>query len=86
MNPATKQYLIFSLIISFILSIILNFFFFSLTEGSIFTGFPLSLEGKEGFANFLIKSINTGIFTIVLIVPVFLGIQWFLKRKGGGYY
>lgn len=86
MNPATKQYIIFSAIISFILSFLLNFFFFNLTKGSLFTGFPISLDGKEGFTEFFLRSVNTGIFTVALIIPVYLGIQWLLTRRGGGGY
>lgn len=82
MNPAVKNYLIFSAIIAFVIALLLQFVFFETFKSSFIYGFPLSLLGTEGFGSFIIRVINTAITTLFFTPGVYFAIQW-LQRRGG---
>lgn len=80
-DPVTRQYIIFSAIVSFILSFFINFFIVNLLQNSfILYGFPLSLQGIEGFTNFIYRVINTIVVGVILIIPVYLLLNWLKTR------
>ena len=83
-NPAVKQYLIFSAVIAVIVSLIVNFSLIESLKGTPFYGFPVSLAGTEGFINLVYRLINTLIEGLLLIIPVYLIIQWLMTRGSGG--
>jgi hypothetical protein len=84
-NPAVKQYLIFSAVIALIVSLIVNFMLIESLKGTPFYGFPVNLTGSEGLGNFFYRIINTIVESLLLIIPVYLIIQWLLTRGRGGY-
>ncbi len=85
-NPAVKQYLIFSAVIAVIVSIIVNFMLIESLKGTPFYGFPINLTGTEGITMFFYRIINTLIEGLLLIIPVYLIIQWLMTRGSGGGY
>jgi hypothetical protein len=84
-NPAVKQYLIFSAVIATIVSAIVNFALIESLKGTPFYGFPINLTGAAGIAEFFSRIINTLIEGALLIIPVYLIIQWLMRRGQGGY-
>ncbi|BCX14311.1 MAG: hypothetical protein KatS3mg085_843 [Candidatus Dojkabacteria bacterium] len=83
-DPAKRQYYIFSLVVAIILSFIINFVVIETLKGSLFYGFPLSLNGVTGFVAFIYKLINTIIYSLLLSVAVYYGIMWLINR-GSSY-
>ncbi|MCS7317415.1 MAG: hypothetical protein NZZ41_03720 [Candidatus Dojkabacteria bacterium] len=80
-DPVTKQYLIFSTIISMIISFFFNFFLVNFLENSfILYGFPLGLKGTTGLINLFYRLINTLVVGLLLIVPMYLFLNW-IKSK-----
>lgn len=80
-DPVVKQYAIFAFIVSVIISFVINFFIVNLLENSfILYGFPISLKGIEGFTNFLYRLINTLITSLILVIPVYLFLNWIKSR------
>ncbi len=80
-DPAKKQYYMFSLVIALAVSILLNFVFIGLLKGSLLYGFPIGLGEASGFSAFFIKLLNTLIYTAILSVPVYFGIMWLINRR-----
>lgn len=83
-DPAKKQYFIFSLVIAFIISIFYNFVLINITEGSAIYGFPMSLVDLEGANLVLARTVNTVIIGTLLSIPVYMGLMWLQTRGGGG--
>ena len=81
MNPATKQYLIFSFIVGILLSIIINFVLIDIIKGTFLYGFPISLNGVDGFLNFLFRVINTLLIGTFLVIPMFYIIKELNRRR-----
>jgi len=81
MDPATKQYVIFSAIISLIISFILSFILPDLLKGSIFYGFPISLSNSSGLGEIFLKTINTLILTFFLTFLVYYALMWYLRKR-----
>lgn len=81
MNPATKQYLTLSIVISIIFSFIINFAFVDLAKGSFLYGFPISINEVEGFLNFLFRLLNTAIIAAFLVFPVLLLLRELDRRR-----
>jgi len=80
-DPVTKQYAIFSLIIGSILSFILNFLVVDIFKGTILDGFPLNLGGATGVIAFFYKIIDTLFLAAIFAVPVYMLIMYLLKRQ-----
>ena len=80
MNPATKEYLKFSIIISIIFSFIINFVFIELVPGTLIYGFPFSLNGAEGFGAFLFRILNTIIIAAFITFPVLYILRQIQRR------
>ncbi len=83
-DPAKKQYLIFSAVISFIVSFVINFFFTSATNIPLAGGFPITLYGSEGIGLLFGKTLNTLIIGLCLTPLIYFGIQWLQNRGTGG--
>jgi len=84
MNPAVKNYIIFSTAVAFGIAFLLNFVLLANFRSTFIQGFPLSLSGTEGFASFMITLINTLIATVFFTPAVYFAIQY-LQRRGGEY-
>ena len=80
-DPVTKQYAIFSLIIGLIISFILNFMIVDIFKGTLLYGFPLNLGGVSGIVSILYKLIDTLFIGAVFAVPVYMLIMYLLKRQ-----
>lgn len=80
LDPAKKQYLIFSAVTSFFLSIAINFIFLGGVSGPLFSGFPVALAGLEGIAYFGGQIINTLILTALFTIPIYYGFMWMINR------
>lgn len=83
MNPALKNYIIFSAVIAFVVAALLNFGLFANIRTTFIQGFPLSIADTEGFATFIITLINTLIATLFFTPVVYFIIQY-LQRGGNG--
>jgi hypothetical protein len=81
MDPAKRQYLIFSFIITLLIAIVINFMFTNLLQGTFITGFPIQVGDASGAEEFGIKVMNTIIFTVLLTFPMYLFIMWFINRR-----
>jgi hypothetical protein len=79
-NPATKQYWIFSGVISLIVSAIYNFGVINILEKTFIYGFPISLAGTEGFQNFIARLLNTIIMGLILTPLTFFFFKWLETR------
>jgi len=80
-DPAKKQYWIFSLIVALILSVILNFFFLNLFKGTVIYGFPINYGDSEGIVNFLIKLVDSAVIGAILTPGVYYCLQWLQHRN-----
>lgn len=80
-DPATKQYLIFSLIVSMILSAIINFALIEVLSHSFLYGFPVSLTDTTGLGNFLARVINTAVQGLILLPLVYYGFRYWITRR-----
>ena len=80
-DPAKKQYWIFSAIVSVILSLIINFAIFPLFKNSIIYGFPFNFGTSEGIALFFIKIIDSLILGAILTPGVYYFLQWLQHRR-----
>ena len=80
-DPATKQYIIFSAVVSLLISIFINFIFVNLMTGTFAYGFPINLGASEGIVNILLRTINTVIIGLFLTVPIYYLIIWWIKRE-----
>ena len=80
-DSVTKQYILFSLVIGFILSFILNFIIIDIFKGTLIYGFPLGLSGVEGITSLIFKLINTIVLGLIIAIPVYMTIMYFLKRQ-----
>jgi len=83
-DPAVKQYLIFSFVIGIIVGVLVNFLLIEGVKGSFAYGFPIVLNGVEGIANFLYRVINTVVLGGLLTIPIYLGLKWLQTRGGSG--
>lgn len=81
MNPATKQYFVFSLIVALILSAIINFGFIELIKGSFIYGFPFNLNNLEGFGAFLARVVNTLVMGAFLAIPTYFILRELDRRR-----
>lgn len=81
LDPAKKQYWIFSAIVSVILSLILNFVFLSLFPGTIIYGFPFNYGDSVGFANFFIKIVDSLILGAILTPGVYYFLNYLQHRR-----
>ncbi|MEO6728639.1 MAG: hypothetical protein ABIM99_01830 [Candidatus Dojkabacteria bacterium] len=81
MDPAVKQYLIFSLVIGVIAGVLINFILIEGVKGSFAYGFPIVLNGVEGIANFLYRIINSLILGALLTIPIYLGLKYLQTRS-----
>jgi len=87
MNPALKNYIIFSAVVAFVVAALLNFGLFANVRSSFIQGFPISIAETEGFVTFLITLINTLIATLFFTPVVYFIIQYLQRRgNGGGEY
>lgn len=84
-DPAVKQYIIFSLVISLIIGVLVNFVLIEGVKGSFAYGFPIVLNGVEGVLNFVYRIVNTVILGLLLTVPVYFGIKWLQTRGGSSF-
>lgn len=84
-DPAVKQYLIFSFVIGIIVGVLVNFILIEGVKGSFAYGFPIVLNGVEGFANFLDRVINSLVLGALLTIPIYLGLKYIQTggRSGG---
>lgn len=80
-DPAKQQYFIFSVIIAIFLALFINFFFVNYLEGTLFYGFPISLEETSGITAFFYRVINSIVYGLVLSVPVYYGIMWLASKS-----
>lgn len=79
-DPATKQYLIFSLVISLIISALINFAFIEMLAGSFAYGFPVNLNTSTGLSNFVGRIINTIVQGLILLPMIYYGIKYWITR------
>ena len=84
MNPAVKNYLIFSAAIAFVIALIINFGLLANFRSTFIYGFPISLEGTEGLGSFIVNLINTLIATLFFTPAVYYAIKW-LQTRGGSF-
>lgn len=84
-DPATKQYIIFSLVISLIIGVIINFVLIEAVRGTFAYGFPINLNGVEGIVNFIDRIINTVVIGGFITFPVYFGIKYLQTRGGSGF-
>lgn len=80
-DPATRQYIIFSLIISMIISAVLNFALVEVLSGSFLYGFPVNLSTTSGIGNFLGRIINTAVQGLILLPLVYYGFRYWIRRR-----
>lgn len=85
MDEAKKQYFIFAIIVTVVVSLVINFFLYGNVQGPVIGGFPLTVAGVEGITAFLYRIINTVVTSLILVVPVYYGIMWLVTRGGGEY-
>ncbi|MEP7103767.1 MAG: hypothetical protein ABI721_03600 [Candidatus Dojkabacteria bacterium] len=81
MDPAVKQYIVFSFVISLILGVLVNFILIEGVKGTFAYGFPINLNAVEGVLNFVYRVINTLILGALLTVPVYLGLKYLQTRQ-----
>lgn len=79
-DPAKKQYWIFSAIVAVIIALILNFAFLSLFPGTIIYGFPFNYGDAEGISLFLIKIVDSAILGAILTPGVYYFLNWLQHR------
>jgi len=79
-DPTTKQYIIFSLVIAIIVSFLINFILIEFIPNSPFYGFPFNLTNTQGLGNFIYRTIDTLVIAAFLTFPIYWGLMWFLKR------
>jgi hypothetical protein len=79
-DPAVKQYMIFSLLISLIIAAIYNFGIVNGLQGGPLYGFPISLIGAEGLTDTAIRLVNTIIIGVLITPLTYFGVMWALKR------
>lgn len=79
-DPAKKQYLIFSFVISLIFGVILSFPLADLLEGPLVSGFPISISDMSGLGKFFAQVFNSVILGAILTVPVYYGLDWLQNR------
>lgn len=80
-DPATKQYIIFSLIVSIILAAIINFVLVEMVANTFAYGFPINLKGAEGFSGFISRVINTVVQGLILSPMVYYGLKYLQNRR-----
>lgn len=80
MNPATKQMLIFSFVISLIASAVINFLIVEILKTTFLYGFPINLASTSGIGTFLSRVINTVVVGIILLPAVFYGVKYLQSR------
>lgn len=79
-DPALKQYLIFSFVIAIIISFIINFGLVEGVRGTFAYGFPINLNDIEGFGNFLARVVNTFIMGLFLTAPMYFIFKYLRER------
>lgn len=82
-DPAKKQYFVLSLVISMLLSFVLNFFFAGLLDVAFISGFPLNVVEATGIADLVARFVNTVVMGALLAVPMYYFLFW-LQDKGFG--
>lgn len=85
MDPAVKQYIIFSFVISIILGFLVSFVLVEGVRGGFAYGFPINLNGAEGFTGIIYRLINTIVLGFLFTIPVYLGLKWLQTRGGSGF-
>lgn len=82
-DPAKKQYFMFSVIIAILLSFLINFVLLNMAMGPFFSGFPVALAELEGISYFFGQIVNTLVIAGFLSIPIYYGFMWLINR--GGY-
>lgn len=80
MDSSTKQYIIFSFVVSVVISLIANFIIINGLKGTPLYGIPINLANSAGFGEFLLRILNTLIMSVFLTLPVFWFLIWAYKR------
>lgn len=80
-DPIKKQYFLFSIVVSVILSLIINFLMVDFLKGSLFYGFPFDLSEASGVGAFFFRVLNSLVYSVVLVVPVYYGFWWLANRS-----
>lgn len=79
-DPAVKQYLVFSFVISVILGVIVSFILVDSVKGTFAYGFPIPLADAEGITMFIYRVINSLVLGLFFTIPVYLGLKYIQTR------
>lgn len=79
-DPIKKQYFIFSIVVSVILSLLINFLMVDFLKGSFFYGFPFDLTDASDIASFFYRVLNSLAYSVVLVVPLYYGFWWLANK------
>lgn len=80
-DPAKKQYFMFSIIVSIILMLGLNYLLPGVVDAMSTFGYPLSTADAAGAGKFLIQSFNGISMGLMLSVPMYYIIFWLLSKR-----
>lgn len=83
MDSTTKQYILFSFVVSIVISLIANFIIINGLKGTMFYGVPISLVNASGFGEFIIRIINSLVMALFLTLPMYWFMIWAYKRVRG---
>ncbi len=84
-DPAKKQYFIFSAVVAIIISAVINFAFIDVLKGTFAYGFPLSLANAVGVGAFVTRIVNSIVMGLILAPLLYYLIRWLQTRGSGGY-
>lgn len=82
-DEARKQYFMFAVLISVIVSFFLNFTLIGSLPGPFVSGFPLNAYDAVGSGLFFVRIINSLTLGALLSVPMYYLLNWVLTRSGG---
>lgn len=85
-DPAKREYLVFALVISIILSAVLNFVFFGYISGPVVGGFPIDIVNAEGVGRLVGQVINSIVMGALMTPVVYYTLDWLRNRGGGGEF